>query len=48
MPDGLSYIHVKRNGLIFGCSTSRNVSPCTVVEVSFLIQRIIFPYSKVK
>lgn len=34
MPDGLSYIHVKRNGLIFGCSTNRNVSPCTVVEVS--------------
>jgi AP-4 complex subunit mu-1 len=33
MPDGLSYIHVKRNGLIFGCSTNRNVSPCTVVEV---------------
>ena len=37
MPDGLSYIHVKRNGLIFGCSTNRNVSPCTVVEVSFVL-----------
>ena len=34
MPDGLSYLHVKRNGLIFGCSTARNVSPCTVIEVS--------------
>jgi AP-4 complex subunit mu-1 len=33
MPDGLSYFHVKRNGLIFGCSTARNVSPTTVVEV---------------
>jgi len=33
MPDGLSYLHVKRNGLIFGCSTARNVSPVTVIEV---------------
>lgn len=33
MPDGLSYLHVKRNGLIFGCSASRNVSPITVIEV---------------
>ena len=37
MPDGLSYIHVKRNELIFGCSSARNVSPCTVIEVSFLL-----------
>ena len=34
MPDGLSYLHIKRNGLIFGCSTARNISPCTVIEVS--------------
>jgi AP-4 complex subunit mu-1 len=34
MPDGLSYFHVKRNGLIFGCSTARNVSPTTVIDVS--------------
>jgi AP-4 complex subunit mu-1 len=34
MPDGLTYFHVKRNGLIFGASTARNVSPNTVVEVS--------------
>jgi AP-4 complex subunit mu-1 len=34
MPDGLSYMHVKRNGLIFGCASARNVSPVTVVEVS--------------
>jgi hypothetical protein len=33
MPDGLSYLHVKRNGLIFGCSAFRNVSPITVIEV---------------
>ena len=33
MPDGLSYLHVKRNGLIFGCATARNVSPTTVIEV---------------
>jgi AP-4 complex subunit mu-1 len=34
MPDGLTYFHVKRNGLIFGASSARNVSPNTVVEVS--------------
>ncbi len=34
MPDGQSYLHVNRNGLIFGCATTRNISPCTVIEVS--------------
>lgn len=33
MPDGLTYMHVKRNGLIFGCATARNVSAVTIVEV---------------
>ena len=33
MPDGLTYMHVKRNGLLFGCSTARNVSAVTVIEV---------------
>lgn len=33
MPDGCSYMHVKRNGLIFGCSTEKNVSPVVVIEV---------------
>jgi hypothetical protein len=33
MPDGLSYIHVERNGLIVGAATARNVSAVTVVEV---------------
>jgi hypothetical protein len=37
MPDGLSYFHVKRNGLIFGCSTARNVSPTTVIDVSHCV-----------
>jgi AP-4 complex subunit mu-1 len=36
MPDGLSYLHVKRNGLIFGCATARNASPVTIIEVSIL------------
>ena len=36
MPDGQSYLHVNRNGLIFGCATAKNVSPCTVIEVSRL------------
>lgn len=34
MPDGLTYFHVRRNGLIFGASSARNVSPNTVIEVS--------------
>ena len=34
MPDGYSYMHVKRNGLIFGCATEKNVSPVVVIEVS--------------
>jgi AP-4 complex subunit mu-1 len=34
MPDGLTYFHVKRNGLLFGASSARNVSPNTVIEVS--------------
>jgi AP-4 complex subunit mu-1 len=33
MPDGLTYMHVKRNGLLFACSTARNVSAVTVIEV---------------
>ena len=33
MPDGLTYFHVKRNGLVFGASSARNVSPNTVLEV---------------
>ena len=33
MPDGMVYIHVKRNGLIFCCTTARNISPNTVIEV---------------
>lgn len=33
MPDGMCYLHVKRNGLIFCCTTPRNVSPNTVIEV---------------
>jgi AP-4 complex subunit mu-1 len=46
MPDGLSYLHVKRNGLIFGCSTARNVSPTTVIDVrvdKFAIHVVFFP-----
>lgn len=35
MPDGYSYMHVKRNGLIFGCATEKNVSPVVVIEVRY-------------
>jgi AP-4 complex subunit mu-1 len=37
MPDGYSYMHVKRNGLIFGCATEKNVSPVVVIEVSYCL-----------
>lgn len=45
MPDGLSYCHVKRNGLIFGCATARNISPTTVIQVSlfFLFKFLYLP-----
>jgi AP-4 complex subunit mu-1 len=36
MPDGQTYFHIKRNGLIFGASSVKNVSPNTVLEVSFV------------
>lgn len=36
MPDGLTYLHVKRNGLIFGCAVARNVSPVTIIGECFL------------
>ena len=36
MPDGMCYVHVKRNGLIFCCTTARNVSPNTIIEASCL------------
>ena len=41
MPDGYSYMHVKRNGLIFGCATEKNISPVAVIEVSLLLKRLI-------
>jgi len=44
MPDGLSYLHVKRNGLIFGCSTPQNVSPCTVIELLSRIAKVFKDY----
>mmetsp|Transcript_24774 Transcript_24774/g.68531 ORF Transcript_24774/g.68531 Transcript_24774/m.68531 type:complete len:486 (-) Transcript_24774:118-1575(-) len=44
MPDGLTYFHVKRNGLIFGASSARNVSPNTVVELLSTIARIFKDY----
>jgi hypothetical protein len=43
MPDGLTYMHVKRNGLIFGCATARNASPTTVIEVrAFKISNVVY------
>ena len=33
MPDGNTYCHIKRNGLIFGAATARNSSPNTIIEV---------------
>lgn len=36
MPDGNTYCHIQRNGLIFGATTARNASPNTIIEVSTL------------
>lgn len=36
MPDGLTYFHIRRNGLVLGASSARNVSPNTVLEVCVL------------
>lgn len=44
MPDGYSYMHVKRNGLIFGCATEKNVSPVVVIEVSLFVVRLCVIY----
>jgi len=44
MPDGYTYFHVKRNGLIFGASTAKNVSPNTVLELLATIARIFKDY----
>ena len=44
MSDGLSYLHVKRNGLIFGCSTARNVSPSFVLELLSRIAKVFKDY----
>mmetsp|Transcript_24994 Transcript_24994/g.37956 ORF Transcript_24994/g.37956 Transcript_24994/m.37956 type:complete len:470 (+) Transcript_24994:36-1445(+) len=44
MPDGLSYLHVKRNGLIFGCSTARNISPTTIIELLSTIAKVFKDY----
>lgn len=44
MPDGQSYLHVKRNGLIFGCATARNISPCTVIELLSRIAKVFKDY----
>lgn len=42
MPDGLTYFHIKRNGLVLGASSARNVSPNTVLEVRFFRFRFFF------
>jgi len=44
MPDGQSYLHVNRNGLIFGCATSSNISPCTVIELLSRIAKVFKDY----
>lgn len=44
MPDGYSYMHVKRNGLIFGCATEKNVSPVAVIELISKIAKVFKDY----
>ncbi len=47
MPDGYSYMHVKRNGLIFGCATEKNISPVVVIEVSMATDWKLINYTSV-
>ncbi|KAL7488291.1 hypothetical protein ACHAW6_013863 [Cyclotella cf. meneghiniana] len=44
MPDGYSYMHIKRNGLIFGCATEKNVSPVVVIELLSKIAKVFKDY----
>ena len=44
MPDGQSYLHINRNGLIFACATPQNVSPCTVIELLSRIAKVFKDY----
>lgn len=44
MPDGQSYLHINRNGLIFACATCTNVSPCTVIELLSRIAKVFKDY----
>mmetsp|Transcript_18984 Transcript_18984/g.27038 ORF Transcript_18984/g.27038 Transcript_18984/m.27038 type:complete len:495 (+) Transcript_18984:69-1553(+) len=44
MPDGYSYMHVKRNGLIFGCATEKNISPVVVIELLSKIAKVFKDY----
>lgn len=47
MPDGLSYLHVKRNGLIFGCAAARNASAVTLIGESQLCKTGSNPVSPI-
>ena len=42
MPDGQSYFHINKNGLIFACASNKNVSPCLVIEVRFKLYLLGF------
>lgn len=44
MPDGMSYLHVNRNGLLFACATDNNISPCLVVELLSRIAKVFKDY----
>uniref|UniRef100_A0A7S1FZ06 MHD domain-containing protein n=1 Tax=Corethron hystrix TaxID=216773 RepID=A0A7S1FZ06_9STRA len=44
LPDGLSYLHVKRNGLYFVASTPMNVSPTATIELLSKVARVAKDY----
>jgi len=44
MPDGQTYFHLKRNGLVFGAASARNASPNTVLEVRYWIHSMLVPH----
>lgn len=44
MPDGQSYFHINKNGLIFACASNKNVSPCLVIELLTRIAKVFKDY----
>ena len=42
--DGVNYLHIRKNGLIFACTTRFNVSPSMVIELLNRITKVFKDY----